>query len=515
MRWFNTAGPCEPARHFTLMDREGLPALVPLIDRRAYFGVYAPRQTGKTTAMRQLARQLTASGAYAAVHTSFEVGQAFTHHLDRLELALLSGLRAAAEDDLPEQLWPPPWPEAPMGDRLKLAFRAWVQRCPRPLVLLIDEIDALRDDALILVLRQLRDGFARRPAHFPQSIGLIGLRDVRDYVVAAGGKGRLGSGSPFNIKAESFRIGDFTPAETAALLHQHTEQTGQVFEPEAVDHLSHLSQGQPWLVNALAAQLVDHLVPDRATPITRRDVDEARRILVARQDTHLDQLVTRLEEPRVRAIVEPMLAGTSPEVLPIEDIRYVTDLGLLRVVDGGGLEVANPIYRDIIARTLSSSPRAGLPRIAPTWLGEDGALDPRRLMTAFLAFWRQHGEPLLRAAPYHEVAPHLVLMAFLDRVVNGGGRVEREYALGRGRMDLLVVVGEVRVAIELKVWRPGRVDPLAEGLEQLDGYLAGLGLETGWLVVFDRREGVPALEERLEHVTMRTPAGRVVEVVRS
>jgi hypothetical protein len=132
-----------------------------------------------------------------------------------------------------------------------------------------------------------------------------------------------------------------------------------------------------------------------------------------------------------------------------------------------------------------------------------------------LDFWRQHGEPLLRAAPYHEVAPHLVLMAFLDRVVNGGGRVEREYALGRGRMDLLVVVGEVRVAIELKVWRPGRPDPLAEGLAQLDGYLAGIGLETGWLVVFDRREGVAPLEERLEHLTMRTPAGRVVEVVRS
>jgi hypothetical protein len=515
MRWFNTAGPCMPSDHYTLLERVGLPDLESFIDRKTYFVVHAPRQTGKTTAMRQLARELTASGTYAAVHASFEVGQAFSQHLDELEAALLSSIRTAAEDDLPEALRPPPWPDAPFGDRLRLGLRAWCQHCPRPVVLLIDEIDALQDDALILVLRQLRNGFPSRPDNFPQSIGLIGLRDVRDYVVASGGHGRLGSGSPFNIKAESFRIGDFTPDETAALLAQHTAETGQRFEPEAVAHIVHLTQGQPWLVNALAAQLTDRLVRDRAVAITREDVDQARQILVARQDTHLDQLVYRLEEPRVRAIVEPMLAGTSAAVLPSDDIRYVVDLGLLRIVDGGGLDVANPIYRDIIARALSDSPRASLPRIAPTWLDETGRLDPHRLMTAFLAFWRRHGEPLLRAAPYHEVAPHLVLMAFLDRVVNGGGRVEREYALGRGRMDLLVVLGDVRVAIELKVWRPGRPDPLAEGLEQLDSYLAGIGLDTGWLVIFDRRDGVPALEDRLEHLTATTPTGRVVEVVRS
>jgi hypothetical protein len=80
-------------------------------------------------------------------------------------------------------------------------------------------------------------------------------------------------------------------------------------------------------------------------------------------------------------------------------------------------------------------------------------------------------------------------MAFLHRVINGGGTMEREYAIGRGRMDLCLRLGAVTVAMELKVWREGRADPLPAGLAQLDGYLDGLGLTTGWLVIFDERPG--------------------------
>jgi hypothetical protein len=210
-----------------------------------------------------------------------------------------------------------------------------------------------------------------------------------------------------------------------------------------------------------------------------------------------------------------MLGGESPGDLPSEDIRFATDLGLLRHTRSGGLEVANPIYREIIVRELAVSPRASLPRIAPTWLTPDGRLDGERLLDAFLAFWRQHGEPLLRTAPYHEVAPHLVLMAFLHRVVNGGGSIEREYAIGRGRMDLCVRYAEATLGMELKVWRAGKPDPVEVGLAQLDGYLAGLGLGSGWLVIFDRRPGQPEIAERTSVERRTSPGGRAVAVVRA
>jgi hypothetical protein len=136
-------------------------------------------------------------------------------------------------------------------------------------------------------------------------------------------------------------------------------------------------------------------------------------------------------------------------------------------------------------------------------------------MEAFLAFWRQHGQPLLGTAPYHEIAPHLVLMAFLHRVANGGGTLEREYAIGTGRMDLCLRHGPDTLALELKVWRDGEKDPLEEGLAQLDGYLAGLGLDSGWLVIFDRRSGQPPIAERTRATAATTPAGRRVTVVRA
>jgi hypothetical protein len=217
----------------------------------------------------------------------------------------------------------------------------------------------------------------------------------------------------------------------------------------------------------------------------------------------------------VRRVIEPMLAGRALEDAAPDDIDYLIDLGLCRMAPGQGLTIANPIYREVLPRTLAFMPQASLPAITPTWLHADGGLNPERLLDAFLKFWRQHGQPLLGSAPYHEIAPHLVLMAFLHRVVNGGGTLEREYAIGSGRMDLCLRYGGVTLGIELKVWRDGEPDPLAEGLEQLDGYLAGLGLETGWLVIFDRRSGQPPIRDRTTSGEMPSPQDRRIAVVRA
>jgi hypothetical protein len=99
-------------------------------------------------------------------------------------------------------------------------------------------------------------------------------------------------------------------------------------------------------------------------------------------------------------------------------------------------------------------------------------------------------------------------------VVNGGGSLEREYAIGSGRMDICLRYGQVTLGMELKVWKPGRPDPLAQGLEQLDRYLAGLGLDRGWLVIFDQRPDQPPLEERTTATTVTSPGGRGITVIR-
>jgi hypothetical protein len=515
-RWFNTAGPCQSDIHYMLSPTRRLPEIEQLIDQRNYFVIHAPRQTGKSTAMIALAQQLTESGKYTSVMVSVEVGSPFNHAPHIAEEAILDAWYDTARVFLPAELRPRPIdPPAKPGRQIGAALRHWTETSPRPLVVFIDEIDSLQNETLLSVLRQLRDGYPSRPRAFPHSLGLIGLRDVRDYKVASGGSDRLDTASPFNIKVESLTLRDFNAQEVAELCCQHTSDTGQVFTPEALQHLYDLTQGQPWLVNALARQMTEVIVPDRTIALTVKHVEQAKGILIQRQDTHLDSLGKRLREPRVRAIIEPMLAGQELGETPDDDRQFLVDLGLVRRDPQGGLVIANSIYREVIPRVLVGGTQDSLPLIAPSWLTPDGALDSDRLLDAFLAFWRQHGEPLLRSASYHEIAPHIVLMAFLHRVVNGGGTLDREYAIGSDRMDICLRYGNATLGMELKVWRNTRPDPLVKGLEQLDRYLARLGLETGWLVIFDQRSNQPSIEDRTIAELASTTMGRTVTVIRA
>jgi hypothetical protein len=514
-RIFNTGGPCQSDIHYMLPPTVRLPNLLRLIEQRSYFVIHAPRQTGKTTAVLALAKQLTESGRYAAVMVSAEVGNPFSKDPGAAELAILGSWRNSIEDYLPQDLHPPTWIDAPPGQRVQANLRLWTQASGKQVVLFIDEIDSLQDEALISILRQLRDGYRTRPQNFPVCVGLIGLRDVRDYKVASGGSGRLNTASPFNIKVPSIVLRDFNASEVAQLYRQHTEDTGQVFTDKAVEMAFDLTQGQPWLVNALAKEIVEEIVTDTTIAITPEHVYQAKEILIARRDTHLDSLAERLLEARVKAIIEPMLVGQALGNTLNDDRQYLIDLGLLRRDPAGGLTIANPIYREVIPRVLTEGTQDSLPHISPTWLTKDGELDTNALLNAFLIFWRQHGEPLLGTTVYHEIAPHIVLMAFLHRVVNGGGSLEREYAIGSDRMDLCLRYGKTTLGIELKVWREKKADPEKEGLEQLDSYLQRIQVDFGWLFVFNRRKNAPPFLERLETRNATTKKGKSVIIIRA
>jgi ATPase family associated with various cellular activities (AAA) len=522
-RHFNTAGPCQSDIHYMLSSLTRLPQLHQFIAQRNYFVIHAPRQIGKTTAIMSLAQELTASGQYAAIALSAEVGAPFSQDIDTAEEAILGAWQDTIALRLPKDLQPPAWTSTRPGQRIRSALQAWAQSCPKPLVVFIDEIDSLQDIALVSILRQLRDGYSNRPTAFPQSIGLIGMRDVRDYKVASGGsdtasqtlRERLQTASPFNIKVESLTMRGFYAEEVAELYQQHTDDTGQIFTPEAVQLVFDLTQGQPWLVNAIARQLTEVIAPEPSIVITPSMVEEAKEILIRRQDTHLDSLAERLREDRVKVIIEPILAGQNLPMTSNEDRQYLVDLGLLRRDPAGGLVVANPIYREVLPRVLAQGPQDSLPFISPTWLTPEAELDTNRLLHAFLDFWLQHGEALLQSASYPEIAPHLVLMAFLHRVINGGGTLEREYAIGRDRMDLCLRYGAATLGIEIKVWATGRADPLTKGLEELEGYLNRLNQSSGWLMIFDRRTNAPALEDRLRTELSQTTAGQKITVIRA
>ncbi|CUU59611.1 AAA ATPase domain-containing protein [Parafrankia irregularis] len=521
-RRFNTAGPCDPIRHHMIPALSRLPEAPGLVAQEAFFVVHAPRQTGKTTALRVLAHELTARGRFAALHFSCETAEAAGDDYDAAARDILFQIRVRAEDNLPAELRPPAWPAAPAGSQLSAALRAWAQACPRPLVLFFDEVDAVRGQSLVSVLPQLRAGFPDRPRDFPASAVLCGLRDVSEYKALAGGDpSRLGTASPFNVKLKSLRLGDFSPDEVAELYSQHTAETGQEFSPAALARAYELTGGQPWLVNALAREVVEEIAVPTSETITARHLDEAKERLILARATHLDSLASKLAEPRVQRILSPVLAGGSLPLEPYDDdVAYVRDLGL--IAPNPPVRIANPIYREVIARVLSSSIQESVTASPRSFIRSDNSFDFRKVLVEFAGWWTENGEFLTRRGYYDEAAPQLIFMGYLQRVVNGGGYVEREFAVGSGRVDLHVrwpytTPGgercEQREAVELKTWREGRGNPLKAGLRQLDQYLDRLHLSTGTLMIFDQRPAAPPIDERTAITTTTSPAGRTVTVL--
>ena len=505
-RFFNTAGPIVPDDHYHVpaLPRLNRDEVLMLIRQRKYFVLHAPRQTGKTTALLALRDELNGGGEFRCVYVNVEVGQAARENVYEGVRAILSALARAARHALDDLFVAETWagtldavgPNDALGDVLS----RWAEADAKPLVLMIDEIDSLVGDTLLSVLRQLRAAYPERPRRFPQSVILCGVRDVRDYRIRSTAQNAvIAGGSAFNVKAESLRLGDFSSPEVESLLGQHTAETGQAFTEEARRGVWDMTQGQPWLVNALAYETCfrNRAGRDRSRPIAADAIGAAREQLILRRETHLDQLTDKLQEERVRRVIEPLLSGAeSADSIPVDDLQYVRDLGL--IARDRPVRVANPIYREVVPRDLTYTAQEMSFHQDPAWyVGGDGALRVDDLLAAFQEFFREHSEHWVERFQYREAGPQLLLQAFLQRIVNSGGRIEREYGLGRMRTDLLILwpiqrAGTTQKAvIECKVLHRGLDRTLREGLAQTRAYLDRCAAAEGHLVIFDRRPGRP------------------------
>ena len=233
---------------------------------------------------------------------------------------------------------------------------------------------------------------------------------------------------------------------------------------------------------------------DRSRPLTAEAVQQAKENLILRRVTHLDQLADKLREPRVRSVIEAILTGDrEPSVIPPHDISYVRDLGLITTV--GQLRIANPIYREVIPRELTYSTQLTISEQPAWYIRPDGKLDLPKLLANFQQFFREHSAAWLLGMDYKEAGPQLLLQAFLQRIINGGGRVEREYGLGRRRTDLLIVWphpgGVQRAVIEIKLLYHNLEQTIADGLEQTWAYVDACGADEAHLVIFDRTPDKP------------------------
>ncbi|WP_300458549.1 ATP-binding protein [Desulfobacula sp.] len=503
MRFFNTAGPCKSKKHYTIppLERFDLDDILMLIDQEKYFVLHAPRQTGKTTCMLALMEHLNQAGKYHALYMNVEAAQAVREDVVAGIHTIVADLSSRAinilNDDFIDKIRPRVFETNNAFSALNEILSLWAANSSRPVVLIIDEIDSLVGDTLISVLRQIRSGYDKRPANFPQSIILCGVRDVRDYRIHSDkDKSVITGGSAFNIKAESLRLGDFTKNEVESLLTQHTNETGQTFTRAAVDRIWAYTLGQPWLVSALAYEVCFKLKEgrDRSTPIAEDMITQAKESLILRRETHLDQLADKLKEERVRSVVEPVLMGMpGASNISVDDLDYVYDLGLIRRKPH--VAISNPIYTEIIPRMLVATTQEMMSFETLWYVKADGSLDTNKLLIEFQEFFREHSEHWIERFSYKEAGPQLLLQAFLQRIVNSGGRIEREYGLGRMRTDLLVIWNKgnrdiQKTIIELKILYKSLEKTIEQGLAQTARYMERCGSSDGHLVIFNRGDDI-------------------------
>lgn len=516
-KFFNTAGPIQPDIHYNVdpLSRIDLEEIEQLIYQRKYFVLHAPRQTGKTSCLLALRDYLNARGEFIAVYTNVEAGQAARNDVGRVIAATVSDIASRVSmvlgDKMPQDLLQEIKQREGADTLLTAYLRALSAILPRPFILFIDEIDALVGDSLVSVLRQIRAGYDQRPSNFPQTIILCGVRDVRDYRIVLSNQDIITGGSAFNIKATSLRLGNFSREEIHDLYMQHTAATGQEFSPECFPMIWTATEGQPWLVNALGYEVTMEMEEnrDRTVRIIPEMIYRAQERIIYRRDTHIDILIDKLREDRVRRVIAPILSGEDGEVeahLKTDDIQYVEDLGL--IVRDKPLRIANAIYKEIIPRELTWARQQTLIQQSAWYINPDGSINMEKLLLDFQQFFRQNADSWIEKFDYKESGPQLLLQAFLQRVVNGGGYIDREYGLGRGRTDLLITKpltehygGPVqRIVLELKILRGNLESTIEKGLEQTARYMDRCGgtVNEGHFILFDRHSG-HSWDEKLWH----------------
>ena len=466
-----------------------------------YWSLHAPRQTGKTTFLQSWAKELNATEKVIACYVSVERCQGKTEP-EQVMPAIAEAIKEYAEEQgLPI---PKSGTDEPLSI-LSSILRNWSALvAPKSLVVLFDEVDVLEGDAMISFLRQLRGGFATRGiGKFPTSVALVGMRDLKDFIVESKDGKPVNPGSPFNIKEDSVSISNFTKENIAQLFVQRTEETGQQIEPSALDYVWEQSQGQPWIVNNLFKRATLQILDaDSYETVTFDHIRQAREQMILGRETHLESLAYRIKDERVRKVMETLLTGDSdPDLGESKGLELCQDLGLV-VIERGTLKVANPIYQEILARQLSYGSQLAISEPIFRWQKPDGTLDMDVLLKEFQKFWRRHSEVWESKSDYTEAFPHLLLMAFLQRITNGEGHIEREYAGGRGRMDLFIDFKGTQHIIEIKLLRDYNTprEIKEEGLEQTLWYRDKFGKHVPcYLLIFDRRsEGKKLLwEERI------------------
>ena len=269
MRKFSSYGPLDRRMHYYAPRKE-------LIDEaywklagdfpeagRHYVTVWAPRQTGKTWVMQQVVERIGKQG-------DLDVGIVSMQSAKNIESdeRILRFFAKALEEWFGIKL-----PDIETWDMLRDLFKK--PYFTKPVVLILDEFDALQESFIDNFSNQFRDMYIRRLNESDKPSGekkcllhglaLIGVRAVLGIENV--------SGSPSNVQ-RSLRIPNLTRDEVCGMFNWYEKETGHKVENGVVDLLYGETKGQPGLTCWFGELLTEGFYgysPEKDKPITVED----------------------------------------------------------------------------------------------------------------------------------------------------------------------------------------------------------------------------------------------------
>jgi hypothetical protein len=372
-----------------------------MINGKFYFILHAPRQSGKTTYLKALTEQINLKGEFYALNCTLEnctgnkdestVMTRIVAEINRaLKMSSVPNLSVFASSPEPLLLDDP-------SVLVTIFLNHLCSRLDKDLIVFFDAVDCLTDQPLSSFLHQIRIGYNYRTdspkSKFPRSMALVGIRDIKDYLVRVHPESECeGIASPFNIKKKALTLANFTQTEIGTLYRQHTEASGQLFEDSAIERAWHWSEGQPWLVNALAYEaVVEILKDDYSKAVTAEIIDKAAREIILSRPVHLDSLLERIKEPRLNRALASVIFGSQDEDDEVsdEDINYIQDLELIKYKNSSYTS-SNPIYEEIILRKLASYLQFKVPKKLIGCWTDGQKLEITGLLKVFQQHWREN-----------------------------------------------------------------------------------------------------------------------------
>jgi hypothetical protein len=464
MREFNTSGPCNPSLHYTVMREELIAAGQEKVRKGRYFTLFAPRQSGKTTYFQLLLETLKDEN-FIPCWISFEnlntVSKEFFYqelnnqlHQELAELQIKKTITNQVD-----------------------LVRFFEEIKTKSIVLVIDEFEGIPDVVLSEVMHSFRQMYHRKKYHALHSLILVGVSTIAQLVTSGA--------SPFNI-AEELKVSYFTKAEVNSLIGQFVAESGQSFEDKVIKAIYDNTKGQPGLVCALAADLVEKVKNSTVTMddflITLND------FLKSKYDKNILNIVQKAKEKK--AFMYRLLFDEEPIDfnVHVEDIAYLHANGVIDNI-AGHVNILVPLYSKCIIMAFRPALNGERRHYGfeandnfDAYLKNNG-LNINAILNKYRQYVRRRGFKAFDTKHLKEAAWHYSLDGFINFFIEAlEGQTFIEVPSGAGRTDLLIIYNNHRYLIEVKVFTNNTL--FKKGKAQLAEYLKSENLNEGYYVVF-------------------------------